>query len=229
MYPEDRKNYLITQASMEELEMIADDAWSYARSHFKDNAFEVFYKVSTGQIVRSATGKGEYLKVASVFSNGSFEKTPLFENPENYRKEEIDMKKHTQEVVQETTQELPNDPMELSQHALELVKNWSKDPKAMAEYLEFMSKFPDLSPRNVALIHSQWRGANAVATFDQWNGKTTDIRKNMPKVLGIKSTDVEGITRTITDKKTGETKTIVLDGLSIRSGEKIANYIDWCQ
>ncbi|MEY8538283.1 zincin-like metallopeptidase domain-containing protein [Lactococcus muris] len=220
MYPEDRKNYLITQAAVEELEMIADDARSYARAHFKDNAFEVFYNVSTGQIVRSATGKGEYLKVASVFSNGSFEKTPLFEHPENYRKEEIDMKKHTQEVVQETTQELPNDPMELSQHALKLVKNWSEDPKAMAEYLEFMSKFPDLSPRNVALIHSQWRGANAVATFDQWNGKTTDIRKNMPKVLGIKSADVEGITRTITDKKTGETKTIVLDGLSVRSGEK---------
>lgn len=186
---------------MDELEMIANDARSYARANFKDNTFDVYYNASTGQVVRSATGKGEYLKVASIFSNGSFEITPLFENPENYRREKNNMGKHTQEVVQETTQELPKDPMELSQHALDLVKNWSKDPKAMAEYLEFMSKFPDLSPRNVALIHSQWRGANAVATFDQWNGKTTDGRKNMAKVLGIKSNDVEGITRTITDKK----------------------------
>lgn len=220
MYPEDRKNYLITQASADELEMIANDARSYARANFKDNTFDVFYNASTGQIVRSATGKGEYLKVASIFSNGSFEITPLFENPENYRREKNNMEKHTQEVTQETTQELPKDPMELSQHALNLVKNWSKDPKSMAEYLEFMSKFPDLSPRNVALIHSQWRGANAVATFDQWNGKTTDSRKNMAKVLGIKSNDVERITRTITDKKTGESKTLKMDTLSVRSGEK---------
>jgi hypothetical protein len=220
MYPEDRKNYLITQASVEELGMIADTAQSYARANFKDNTFDVFYNASTGQIVRSVTGKGEYLKVASIFTNGSFEVTPLFENPENYRKEENNMEKPTQEVTQQSTQELPKEPMGLSQQALDLVKNWSKDPKAMAEYLEFMSKFPDLSPRNVALIHSQWRGANAVATFDQWNGKTTDSRKNMAKVLGIKSNDVEGITRTITDKKTGESKTLKMDTLSVRSGEK---------
>lgn len=154
----------------------------------------------------------EYTTVKNISKESEREKMVEKRIHHYNRKEENDVEKYTQE--------LPNDPMELSQHALELVKNWSKDPKAMAEYLEFMSKFPELSPRNVALIHSQWRGANAVATFDQWNGKTTDIRKNMPKVLGIKSTDVEGITRTITDKKTGETKTIVLDGLSIRSGEK---------
>ncbi|MEY8514899.1 zincin-like metallopeptidase domain-containing protein [Lactococcus taiwanensis] len=219
MYPEERKKYLLTQAFGEELGMIVDDARSYARNHFDNKAFELFYNTATGQIVHSTTKQGSYLKVADIFSNGSFEVTPLFENPEIYRKKAI-TQELTQKNAQKSTQVLPKDPVELSQYAIDLIKNWSEDPQAMAEYLVFMSKFPKLSSRNVALIRSQWAGANLVATFDQWNGKTEDERKNMPKILGVRADDVEGVTRLVTDKKTGETKKYQLNALSVRSGEK---------
>lgn len=140
----------------------------------------------------------------------------------------MDREENTQQVTHEDTQAvgknvekepIPKDPGELSKFALELVKTWSKNPEEIADYLVFMSKFPELSPRNIALVHSQWQGANAVATYDQWNGKTKDDKKNMPKVLGIKSENVDVVTRTVIDKKSGKTKTFKLDQLSVRAGE----------
>lgn len=217
----------------EKMNEISDAARDYARAKFKDRYFTVFYNIKTQKFTQSAKGKGDYVKVANVFSNGSFEETKTFEVATTRWYEQNKLKEAQQtahEDAQEPTQEstekienpikLPKDPVELSNVALDLVKNWSKNPAEMAEYLEFMSKFSDLSPRNIALIHEQWRGANAVATFDQWNGKTENLNKNMPKLLNLKASDIDGVTRTITDKKTGETKTAKFDNLSVRAGEK---------
>ncbi|WP_153057615.1 hypothetical protein, partial [Streptococcus suis] len=82
----------------------------------------------------------------------------------------------------------------------------------MLEYMDFMSKFPQLSPRNVALIHDQWRGANVVATYDQWQA--------MGDVLGIKPEDVIQTKAVYTNKRTGETKEVLHQGLSVKTGEK---------
>lgn len=101
---------------------------------------------------------------------------------------------------------------ELSSHALDQIRKYSADPKAMKEYLDFMSHFPNMSPRNAALVQEQWPGAQAVATYNQWQDRG--------KALGIKPEDVIQSTRTFTNKKTGKTKTVHYDQLSVKAGEK---------
>lgn len=104
------------------------------------------------------------------------------------------------------------DPYEISQHAFDLIRQYSQSPEELKEYVDFMSKFPELSPRNVALIHEQWRGANAVATYNQW--------KALGKQLGIRPEDVIQTKASYTNKKTGETKEVLHQNLSVKSGEK---------
>lgn len=100
---------------------------------------------------------------------------------------------------------------EISQHAFQKIREYTQSPEDLLEYMDFMSKFPQLSPRNVALIHEQWHGANAVATYDQWQA--------MGEALGIKPEDVIQTTATYTNKSTGETNEIVRKGLSVKTGE----------
>lgn len=101
---------------------------------------------------------------------------------------------------------------EISEHAFQKIREYTHSPEDLLEYMDFMSKFPQLSPRNVALIHEQWRGANAVATYDQWQG--------MGESLGVKPEDVIQTKATYTNKRTGETKEVVHQGLSVKTGEK---------
>ena len=103
-------------------------------------------------------------------------------------------------------------PHELSEIAFQKIREFTRSPEAFAEYMDFMSKFPQLSPRNVALIQEQWQGANAVATYNQWQA--------LGKTLGIKPEDVIETRNTYTNKRTGETKEVVHQGLSVKSGEK---------
>ncbi|WNU95503.1 PBECR4 domain-containing protein [Streptococcus sp. DTU_2020_1000888_1_SI_GRL_NUU_041A] len=103
-------------------------------------------------------------------------------------------------------------PHELSEIAFQKIREFTRSPEALAEYMDFMSKFPQLSPRNVALIQDQWQGANAVATYNQWQA--------LGKTLGIRPEDVIETRNTYTNKRTGETKEVVHQGLSVKSGEK---------
>ncbi|MDU7209213.1 MAG: PBECR4 domain-containing protein, partial [Streptococcus sp.] len=100
---------------------------------------------------------------------------------------------------------------ELSQAAFQKIRDYTQSPKDLAEYLDFMSKFPTLSPRNVALIQAQWPGANAVATYNQWQA--------MGDSLGLSKDDVMQTKATYTNKRTGQTKEVVHNSLSVKAGE----------
>ena len=100
---------------------------------------------------------------------------------------------------------------ELSQAAFQKIREYTQSPKDLAEYLDFMSKFPTLSPRNVALIQAQWPGANAVATYNQWQA--------MGDSLGLSKDDVMQTKATYTNKRTGQTKEVVHNSLSVKAGE----------
>ncbi|WNU93920.1 PBECR4 domain-containing protein [Streptococcus sp. DTU_2020_1000888_1_SI_GRL_NUU_041A] len=103
-------------------------------------------------------------------------------------------------------------PHELSEIAFQKIREFTRSPEALAEYMDFMSKFPQLSPRNVALIQDQWKGANAVATYNQWQA--------LGKRLELRPEDVIETRNTYTNQLTGETKEVVHQGLSVKSGEK---------
>lgn len=161
--------------------------------------------------------KKELEKLASQIGTGN--------SPEGlYKQEEIDAfltnnggQEPSQRIQENISSAEPFDyksasAYEISERAFQKIREYTQSPEDLMEYVEFMSKFPQLSPRNVALIQEQWRGSNAVATYDQW--------QSMGEALRIKPEDVIQTKATYVNKRTGETKEVVHRGLSVKTGEK---------
>ncbi|MEO5297272.1 ImmA/IrrE family metallo-endopeptidase [Enterococcus cecorum] len=149
--------------------------------------------------------------------DGSFKVSEKFaptDDKAKQRVEEILSKQtgQTQEIKEPEKDFNPLDKENISQYALDLIKNYVADPQEMKDYLDFMSKFPNLSPRNVALIQKQWHGANAVATYNQW--------AEYHEKLGLTADDIEPSIRVYKNRKTGEEKTYTEAKLSVKAGEK---------
>ena len=128
------------------------------------------------------------------------------QNQENHRTGDIIPKKPSEPIDYQKASA-----HELSQVALQKIREYTQSPKDLAEYLDFMSKFPTLSPRNAALFQAQWPGANAVATYNQWQA--------MGDSLGLGKDDVMQTKATYTNKRTGQTKEVVHNSLSVKAGE----------
>lgn len=139
-------------------------------------------------------------------------KTNLLQRVEEILKEEPISDLETPEVNSSSIDYASLTPHELSEVAFQKVREYTETPERLEEYLNFMSKFPELSPRNVALIQEQWPGASAVATYNQW--------QSMGEVLGITSDQVFETRNTYTNKKTGRTREVVHNNLSVKTGEK---------
>ena len=139
-------------------------------------------------------------------------KTNLLQRVEEILKEEPISDLETLEVNSSSIDYATLTPHELSEVAFQKVREYTETPERLEEYLNFMSKFPELSPRNVALIQEQWPGASAVATYNQW--------QSMGEVLGITSDQVFETRNTYTNKKTGRTREVVHNNLSVKTGEK---------
>lgn len=139
-------------------------------------------------------------------------KNNLLQRVEEILKEEPISNLETPKVNSSSIDYASLTPHELSEVAFQKVREYTETPERLEEYLNFMSKFPELSPRNVALIQEQWPGANAVATYNQW--------QSMGEVLGITSDQVFETRNTYTNKKTGRTREVVHNNLSVKTGEK---------
>ncbi|HFQ7506004.1 TPA: LPD25 domain-containing protein [Streptococcus agalactiae] len=139
-------------------------------------------------------------------------KTNFLQRVEEILKEEPILDLETPEVNPSSIDYATLTPHELSEVAFQKVREYTETPERLEEYLNFMSKFPELSPRNVALIQEQWPGANAVTTYNQW--------QSMGDVLGITSDQVFETRNTYTNKKTGQTREVVHNNLSVKTGEK---------
>ena len=139
-------------------------------------------------------------------------KTNLLQRVEEILNEEPISDLETHEVNSGSIDYAALTPHELSEVAFQKVREYTETPERLEEYLNFMSKFPELSPRNVALIQEQWPGASAVATYNQW--------QSMGEVLGITSDQVFETRNTYTNKKTGRTREVIHNNLSVKTGEK---------
>ncbi|KEQ49632.1 CHC2 zinc finger family protein [Streptococcus oralis] len=151
-------------------------------------------------------------KTVAFQSSKQETKTNLLQRVEEILKEEPISDLETPEVNSSSIDYASLTPHELSEVAFQKVREYTETPERLEEYLNFMSKFPELSPRNVALIQEQWPGANAVATYNQW--------QSMGEVLGITSDQVFETRNTYTNKKTGRTREVVHNNLSVKTGEK---------
>lgn len=95
-------------------------------------------------------------------------------------------------------------------YALNSIKEMAEKPADFEQFLDSASKHPELSLQNIALIEQQWENAKEVKTFRDWQNTKE----------GIDVEDVIVSTRTFINRATGESKTIVLDSVSVRAGEK---------
>ena len=160
-------------------------------------------------------GEGQNLdtRETEAFQSSKQEtKNNFLQRVEDILKEEPISELETPEVNPSSIDYATLTPHELSEVAFQKVREYTETPERLEEYLNFMSKFPELSPRNVALIQEQWPGANAVATYNQW--------QSMGEALGITSDQVFETRNTYNNKKTGRTREVVHNNLSVKTGEK---------
>lgn len=167
----------------------------------------------SARLIEEGEGQTHDTREALAFQSSKQEtKTNLLQRVEEILKEEPISDLETLEVNSSSIDYATLTPHELSEVAFQKVREYTETPERLEEYLNFMSKFPELSPRNVALIQEQWPGANAVATYNQW--------QSMGEVLGITSDQVFETRNTYTNKKTGRTREVVHNNLSVKTGEK---------
>ena len=167
----------------------------------------------SSRLIEEGEGQTPDTRKTVAFQSSKQEtKTNLLQRVEEILKEESISDLETPEVNSSSIDYAALTPHELSEVAFQKVREYTETPERLEEYLNFMSKFPELSPRNVALIQEQWPGANAVATYNQW--------QSMGEVLGITSDQVFETRNTYTNKKTGRTREVVHNNLSVKTGEK---------
>lgn len=167
----------------------------------------------SSRLIEEGEGQTPDTRETVAFQSSKQEtKTNLLQRVEEILKEEPISDLETPEVNSSSIDYATLTPHELSEVAFQKVREYTETPERLEEYLNFMSKFPELSPRNVALIQEQWPGASAVATYNQW--------QSMGEVLGITSDQVFETRNTYTNKKTGRTREVVHNNLSVKTGEK---------
>ena len=167
----------------------------------------------SSRLIEEGEGQTPDTRETVAFQSSKQEtKTNLLQRVEEILKEEPISDLETPEVNSSSIDYAALTPHELSEVAFQKVREYTETPERLEEYLNFMSKFPELSPRNVALIQEQWPGASAVATYNQW--------QSMGEVLGITSDQVFETRNTYTNKKTGRTREVVHNNLSVKTGEK---------
>ena len=167
----------------------------------------------SARLIEEGEGQTPDTRKTVAFQSSKQEtKTNLLQRVEEILKEGSISDLETPEVNSSSIDYASLTPHELSEVAFQKVREYTETPERLEEYLNFMSKFPELSPRNVALIQEQWPGASAVATYNQW--------QSMGEVLGITSDQVFETRNTYTNKKTGRTREVVHNNLSVKTGEK---------
>lgn len=89
------------------------------------------------------------------------------------------VEKETQKEIEPKSQEQENNEIqkfslenatakEVSNHAMELIREFSRDPAVWDEYMTMLGNFSGYSPRNVALIYEQAKDAKMVGTYNEW-------------------------------------------------------------
>ena len=174
---------------------------------------EISQEANESARLTEETGQTPDIRETVAFQSSKQEtKTNLLQRVEEILNEEPISDLEGPEVSSSSIDYAALTPHELSEVAFQKVREYTETPERLEEYLNFMSKFPELSPRNVALIQEQWPGASAVATYNQW--------QSMGEVLGITSDQVFETRNTYTNKKTGRTREVIHNNLSVKTGEK---------
>ncbi len=109
------------------------------------------------------------------------------------------MAKTKRSYKKKTTEQVKEEINQLTGGMEESISNHFHSPEQMKEYLNFMGKFHRYSPRNTALIDSQFPGAEAVGSYAFWKEKGFPVNKGekslkilVPNRLGQQFQNEEG-------------------------------------
>lgn len=85
----------------------------------------------------------------------------------------MNKKKYVRKTPEQRIEEIK----ELSSKALNQIEQYTNSSEDLLEYATFLSKFHNYSPNNTALIHDQFKGAEAVGSFKTWKDKGYSVNK----------------------------------------------------
>src|SRR4051794_9076394 len=93
--------------------------------------------------------------------------------------------------TRKTPEEKQKEIEELSAQMTEKLDSYFESKENILEHLRFMSNFYNYSPRNMALIDNQFKGARAVGSFNFWKSKGVSINKGEKGIKILVPTPVE--------------------------------------
>lgn len=97
------------------------------------------------------------------------------------------MAKYKRKTKEEREQELNK----LTERMTAQIDSYFISEDALKEHLQFMSNFHNYSPRNMALIESQFKGAQAVGSFNFWKSKGVSVKKGERGIQILVPTPIE--------------------------------------
>lgn len=178
---------------------------------------------------REKTDWNDYLKATKLepdlvleYSHIETKKEPdQSQIPLEKKEEPKTIKKDIQKVVSQTQVGSPKEEKkefdietasakELSNFAVKKIREITQDPQMLDEYMTMLGKFPEYSPRNVALIYTQAKDAQMVGTFKEWQARHDTFKLTKDDIMY----DEEVAARVQESGREYEQK------LSIKSGER---------
>lgn len=103
--------------------------------------------------------------------------------------------------VRKTSEQKKEEIKAVSEKALSKIEKYSTSQKDLLEYADFLARFHNYSSNNTALIHEQFSGSVAVASFKDWSNKGYRINKNEKGIQILSYTPI-----TYFNNSDGETK-----------------------
>ena len=111
-----------------------------------------------------------------------------------------------------------NEIEQLIKQADNSIKQIFDDPNEIKEYLNYLSKFYQYSPRNIVLIQNQFPGAKEVGSFTFWSKQNIKINKG-EKGIGIISPQINPDYIVVDDKRISINKVTSEQKQKIENGE----------
>jgi hypothetical protein len=93
--------------------------------------------------------------------------------------------------TRKTPEEKQKEIEELTAQMTEKLDSYFESKENILEHLRFMSNFYNYSPRNMALIDNQFKGARAVGSFNFWKSKGVSINKGEKGIKILVPTPIE--------------------------------------
>lgn len=128
--------------------------------------------------------------------------------------------------VRKSKEELDKEINDLTSSALDKIQSYTTSEKDILEYMDFMSRFHNYSPKNMSLIQTQFSGALGVGSFKKFKDAGFSVNKGEKGIKVFVPTPVElfqaedGTTKYLTQATTEEKEKIKTKQLKVNKVQR---------